>query len=213
VQQRNAAGRLAGHDTGLPKGSSTMTRVVLNFTISLDGFIAGADVGEANPMGVGGEALHEWMFGDVAPEDREVMEASRERIGAVVIGRRTFDLGFPHWDNDVPYPAPAFVLTHRAAPEIKARSGTIRFTTAGASAAIADARHAANGKDVLIMGAEAAQAALKLGLVDQVVLQLAPILLGRGTRLFDGRDPPLRLERVGALASPNTTHLTYDIVK
>jgi dihydrofolate reductase len=104
-----------------------MTRVILNFTMSLDGFIAGPEVGEANPMGVGGEELHSWMFGDVAPADHEQIEAIRGRTGAVIIGRRTFDLGFPHWDNDVPYPAPSSVLTHRAAPEIQARSGFIMF--------------------------------------------------------------------------------------
>lgn len=190
-----------------------MTKVILNFTMSLDGFIAGPDVGEANPMGVGGEELHEWMFGDVAPADREQIEAIRNRTGAVIIGRRTFDLGFPHWDNDVPYPAPSFVLTHRAAPEIKAKSGTIRFVTGGPNVCVMEARHAANGKDVLVMGGEATHSLLRHGLVDQLVLQIAPTLLGRGVRLFDGLDKPLELERVWAMVSPNTTHLTYDIRK
>jgi dihydrofolate reductase len=190
-----------------------MTRVILNFTMSLDGFIAGPEVGEANPMGVGGEELHGWMFGDVAPADREQIEAIRSRTGAVIIGRRTFDLGFPHWDNDVPYPAPSFVLTHRAAPEIQARSGSIRFVTGGPNVCVMAARHAAQGKDVVVMGGEAAHTLLRHGLVDQLVLQIAPMLLGRGVRLFDGLDGPLELDRVWAMVSPNTTHLTYDIRK
>jgi dihydrofolate reductase len=190
-----------------------MTKVILNFTMSLDGFIAGPDVGEQNPMGVGGEELHEWMFGDVAAADREQIEAIRERTGAVIIGRRTFDLGFPHWDNDVPYPAPSFVLTHRAAPEIAAKSGTIRFVTGGPNVCVMEARHAAQGKDVVVMGGEASHALLQYGLVDQLVLQIAPKLLGRGVRLFEGFQAPLELERAWAMVSPNTTHLTYDIRK
>lgn len=188
-----------------------MTKVILNFTMSLDGFIAGPDVGEQNPMGVGGEALHDWMFGEVAEADREQMAAIRDSIGAVIIGRRTFDLGFPHWDNDVPYPAPAFVLTHRAAPDIAARSGTIRFVTDGVAACVSAAKAAANGKDVNIMGGEAAHAVLRAGLADRLVLQVAPMLLLRGVRLFDGLDKPLELERAWAMVSPNATHLTYDI--
>jgi dihydrofolate reductase len=190
-----------------------MTRVILHFTMSLDGFIAGPDVGEQHPMGVGGEALHEWMFGDVAPEDREQMAAIRERTGAVIIGRRTFDIGFPHWDNDTPFPAPSFVLTHRTAPDIAAKSGTLRFITTGPEACVTAAREAANGKDVLVMGGATSHALLKRGLVDQLVLQVAPLVLGRGVRLFEGIDSPLELDRVWALASPNTTHLTYDIRK
>lgn len=190
-----------------------MTRVILHFTKSLDGFIAGPDVGEANPMGVGGEALHEWMCGDVAPADREQIAAIRDRVGGVVIGRRTFDIGFRHWDNDTPFAAPSFVLTHRAAPDIKARSGTIRFITSGPDLCIAEARRAAGGKDVLVMGGETAHTLLKRGLVDQLVLQVAPLLLGRGVRLFEGIDEPLELERVWSMASPNTTHLTYNLQK
>jgi dihydrofolate reductase len=190
-----------------------MTRVILNFTMSLDGFIAGPDVGEQNPMGFGGEALHSWMFGDVAPADREQIAAIRERTGAVIVGRRTFDLGFPHWDNDVPYPAPSLVLTHRAAPDIRAKSGTIRFITGGPNVCVVEARHAANGKDVMVMGGEASHSLLRYGLVDQLLLQISPLVLGRGVHLFEGFDKPLELERVWAMASPNTTHLTYDIKK
>lgn len=190
-----------------------MTKVILNFTISLDGFIAGPDVSDANPMGVGGEALHDWMFGDVAPADREQIAAIREGTGAVIIGRRTFDLGFPHWNNDVPYPAPSFVLTHRAAAGIAAKSGAIRFVTGGPNVCVMEARHAANGKDVMVMGGEASHALLRYGLVDQLVLQVAPLVLGTGVRLFDGFDKPIELERVWAMVSPNTTHLTYDIKK
>jgi len=190
-----------------------MTRVILHFTMSLDGFIAGPDVGEQNPMGIGGEALHDWMFGDVAPADREQITAIRERTGAVIIGRRTFDIGFPHWDNDTPFPAPSFVLTHRAAPDIQAKSGLIRFITGGPNVCVIEARHAAQGKDVLVMGGATTHALLKYRLVDQLVLQIAPLILGRGVRLFEGFDKPLELERVWAMASPNTTHLTYDIRK
>ena len=190
-----------------------MTRVILSFTMSLDGFIAGPDVSEANPMGVGGEALHNWMFGDVAPADREQIEAIKARVGAVIIGRRTFDLGFPLWGNDVPYPAPSFVLTHREAPDIEAKSGIIRFISGGPSVCVIEAQHAANGRDVMVMGGQASQSLLKYGLVDQLVLQIAPMVLGRGVRPFDGLDEPLELKRVWSLVSPNTTHLTYDIKK
>ena len=96
--------------------------VVLYFSISLDGYVAGPYVGKEHPMGVGGEALHDWMFDAKQPADQAFIERQHGDWGAVLIGRRTFDLGYEHW-GDTPYPAPSFVVTHRAhAPHLGAFS-------------------------------------------------------------------------------------------
>lgn len=185
--------------------------VVLYFSTSLDGFVAGANPDEANPMGVGGEALHEWMFDKKTPGDEPFIARQHGDWGAVIIGRRTFDLGYKFW-GDTPYPAPSFVVTHRPHEPVAARSANFTFVTDGIESALKLATAAAHGKDIVVMGAQTARQLLALGRVDRIELQLTPILLHDGARLFDG------LETAGLVFMPRgvpvtttTTHLTYDV--
>lgn len=162
-----------------------MSTVLVYASMSLDGYVAGANIGVANPLGDGGERLHEWMFAEPGePADRAVTKALRAETAAVVVGRRTFDVGVGHW-GDVPYPVPTFVVTHEVRPELPQASGTFTFVS-GVPAAIALATAAAGAGTVTLMGADVQRQALAAGLVDEVMISLVPVVLGGGTRLFDG---------------------------
>jgi dihydrofolate reductase len=185
--------------------------VVLCFSISLDGFVAGPNISREHPLGVGGEAMHEWMFGNTRPEDKPYIERQHGNSGASVVGRRTFDLGLEHW-QDVPYPGPSYVVTHRAHEPLPQKSGTFTFVTDGVASAVEQAKAVAGGKEVKVMGAEVARQVLALGRADRIELQVAPLLLHGGARLFDG------LETANLLFTPrgpaqvtSVTHLTYDV--
>lgn len=185
--------------------------VVLYFSMAIDGFVAGANPDETNPMGVGGEALHDWMFDGRLPADEPFIDRQHGDWGAVVIGRRTYDLGYVHW-GDTPYPAPSFVVTHRAHGPVRAKSETFRVVTDGIETALAQAKAAAGQKDVVVMGAEAARQVLALGLADRIELQLTPILLHDGARLFDGLETSgLVFVPRGMPVTTTTTHLSYDV--
>lgn len=186
-----------------------MDAVIADFSISLDGYVAGPEVGPAHPMGIGGEALHAWMFGDVDPVDAAQLQRIRAGIGAVVLGRRTYDLGLPYW-QDVPFPVPCFVLTHAPLPPRQERSGRFVFVEAGIREALRLARAAADGRQVRLMGASTARQCLAAGLVDEIALQVAPLLLGGGSRLFDG-SAPRALRMIEALHSSQVTHLRYAV--
>lgn len=187
-----------------------MSRVILHFSISLDGYACGPQVSDAAPLGVGGERLHDWLFATERGEaDVQVEREIRSAVGAVVVGRRTFDLGLPHW-KDTPFPAPTFVLTHRPRAPLPQKSGLFAFVDGGIIDALARAKAAAQSGDVVVMGVDTARQALRAGVVDDIFLQLVPIVLGGGERLFDGLDPEaegFRLDR--ALTSPNAVHLRY----
>ncbi len=193
-----------------------MSKVVLHFSMSLDGFIAGPDVSVASPMGEGedGLRLHDWIF--AKPQDATDAEAAaqmRAGTGAVVLGRRTFDVGIGEW-KDVPYPVPCFVLTHRMHAPLPQKSGSFAFVLDGIESAIEQARAAAGERDVIVMGADTAQQALKAGLVDELKLQVIPILMARGVRLLDrlGADG-IDLELVRQAQSPLVAHLHYRVLK
>ena len=161
-----------------------MSKVLVYASISLDGYVAGPDITVDTPMGVDGERLHDWMFTDPAPADRAVTESLRAGTGAVVVGRRTFDVGLGQWE-DVPYPVPTFVVTHTPRPDLPQPSGTFSFVTS-VEAAVERARAAAGERTVTIMGADVQRQALAAGLVDEVMISLVPVLLGAGAKLFDG---------------------------
>lgn len=185
-----------------------MAGLVADFSISLDGFVAGRDPGMEQPMGEGGEALHAWMFGDVDPVDAQIAQQMRTNTGAVILGKRTFDLGIAHW-QDVPFAVPCFVLTHAELPDRRERSGTFHFVTAGLEEALRLARPAAGDRDVRLMGASTARQYLAAGLVDEIALQVVPLLLGGGERLFPADVPVARLERIASRASARVTHVRY----
>ena len=188
-----------------------MGKLVLTFSMSLDGFIAGPDVSPELPMGTGGERLHDWMFKSQSGVDAEMAREQSARPGAVVLGRRTFDLGLGPW-GDTPYPVPCFVLTHERRDPLVMKSGTFTFVNDGIHSALRQAKAAAGEGDVLVMGADAAQQSLAAGIVDEVVLQIVPVLIGAGTRLFEDIGAgPIEMEVTRAVQSPHVAHLAFRI--
>jgi len=194
-----------------------MTKVVADITMSLDGFVTGPDPGQEQGLGQGGEPLHRWAFSD-DPVDAAQLRTGTERSGAVIMGRRLFDIiDGPHgWDDDTGYGArevgtpPFFVVTH-AAPETRRLALDFTFVSDGMAAAIQQARTAAGAKDVVIMGGgDVIAQALAAGLVDELHLHVAPMVLGQGTPLFDGVGP-IEMRQTDVQVSPHATHLTYEL--
>jgi dihydrofolate reductase len=214
-----------------------MGKVVAEISTSLDGYVAGPNPTLENPLGEGGDQLHEWAVrlksfrethglpgGETGPDD-ELLAKSVSATGAVVMGRQMFSGGDGPWEDDAnangwwgnepPFHKPVFVLTHHAREPLVLKGTTFTFVTDGLDGAIDDARAAAAELDVLVAGgADTIDQAISAGLVDELQLHLAPVLLGAGSRLFDGVAPELpRLEIVQVLESPLVTHVRYRIVK
>ena len=187
-----------------------MGRVVLDVSMSLDGFTAGPNVREAEPMGDGGERLHTWMAG-TGPDGQIDVGVRREVdaiVGATVIGRRTFDLGVGPWGG-TPWPGlPSFVVTHRARQDLLGNNGGM-FAFDGLEAAVRRAKQAAGHKDVLVLGADVARQLLRADLLDELRVHLVPLLLGAGTPLFDGEQAELISE--GKPVTGAVTHLHYRV--
>jgi dihydrofolate reductase len=215
-----------------------MAKLILDITTSLDGFVAGPDQTLDEPLGRGGEQLHEWAFatrswreshgldGGEEGADSEIVE-SLARAGATIMGRRMFSGGEGPWEDDPnadawwgddpPFHHPVFVLTHHARePQVKEGGTTFTFVTDGIEAALDQARAAAGDRDVAIGGgADVAQQYLKAGLVDELHLHVAPVLLGSGVRLFErhaGADPP-EVELTRVVESPAVTHVSYRVLR
>ena len=184
-----------------------------HMSMSLDGFVAGPDVSVEQPMGVGGERLHEWMFG--ATDATDIATAaemfSTRTTGAVVMGRRTFDVGEKPWGEGGTFHMPCFVLTHRDATTLVKGKTSFTFVTEGPERALTLAQAAAGDKAVNVMGANTIQQFLRRGLINEIHLNLLPVLLQAGTRLFEHLGPErVELERTRANPSPSgVTHLTY----
>ena len=189
-----------------------MGKVLMEITMSLDGYVAGPDVSPNEPMGRGGEALHEWMFAGKSAADIEALQTNLfGGVGAVIMGRRMVDLGIRPWGEEPPYHAPCFVVTHRPAETIVKKGGTSYiFVTEGIEAAMAQAKAAAGEQDVMVNGgADVDRQYLNAGLIDEIHLHLAPIILRGGTPLFTGLRQDLRLVPSQATNGPLATHLTY----
>ncbi|HWM02935.1 MAG TPA: dihydrofolate reductase family protein [Actinophytocola sp.] len=183
-----------------------MSKVVWDVSVSLDGFTAGPNVRPAEPMGDGGEVLHSWM-GEGGVDDAMRREVDA-RVGATVVGRRTFDLGLGLWGG-TPWPGiPAFVVTHRPRQDLLGDNGGT-FAFDGLADAARRAREAAGDKDVLVLGADVARQLLRAGLLDEVHLHLAPVLLGAGTPLFAGE--VAELVAVGEAVAGTATHLRFRV--
>ncbi|WP_214326186.1 dihydrofolate reductase family protein [Nonomuraea sediminis] len=187
-------------------------RVVLDVSVSLDGFTAGPNVRDSEPMGDGGERLHTWMAGNGA--DGEIDVGVRREVdaavGATVIGRHTFDLGVGPWGG-TPWPGvPSFVVTHRTREDLLGDNGGI-FAFDGLQAALQRAKQAAGHKDVLVLGADVARQLLRAGLLDEIRIHLVPVLLGAGTPLFDGEQAELIPE--GKPVTGTVTHLRLRVAK
>ena len=197
-----------------------MTKVVATITISLDGFITGPNDGPGRGLGDGGERLHYWVFGgpwsyDEEPRgeatgaDKEYLDEAMARGGAVVIGRNMYEAA-EAWGGHNPFGVPLFVVTHR--PEDEPAEGGFTFV-AGLDEAITRARQVAGGKDVGIGGgADVIRQALQGGDLDELSISIAPVILGRGKRLFEGFDQSVNLEHAGLLQSAFATHVAYRVV-
>jgi len=213
-------------------------KVVLDISMSLDGFIAGPNPSREEPLGTGGEWLHEWAFGLASFRERhgdsggtrnaddDVMTESLAGTGAVVMGRRMFSGGAGPWDDDPnadgwwgdtpPFRVPVFVLTHHGrAPVAKKGGTTFTFVTDGVEAALELARAAAGDNNVLVAGgANVAQQVMRAGQLEEIQIHLAPVLLGGGTRLLDDlQKANVQLEPTRVIESPAVTHLRYRVVK
>ncbi|MFD8236193.1 dihydrofolate reductase family protein [Streptomyces sp. NPDC059696] len=205
-----------------------MTRIIADISVSLDGFVTGPDPGPDNGLGRGGEALHTWAFSD-DPDDRRILRKATDRSGAVVLGRRLFDVvdGPQGWDDTSGYGAgevgkPAFVVVTSTPPQsVRLTDLDWTFVTTGLADAVAAAREralaasSAGGKDldVILMGGGATVgSALGAGLVDVLSLHLAPVVLGAGTPLFTGGTPRTLVQR-DVVVTSTATHLTYDVCR
>jgi dihydrofolate reductase len=196
-----------------------MTKVLAGITTSVDGYIAGPDDGPGKGLGEGGERLHYWVFGgawsyDAEPrgeatgEDAAWLQDAMERVGAVVGGRWTYEAA-RHWGDENPWGLPFFIVTHR--PEEEPEGGAFTFVD-GVEAAVERAREAAGDKDVSVMGgADVIRQALAAGLVDELTIIVAPVVLGAGKRLFEGFDRSLDLEHIGVRQSPLATFIDYRV--
>jgi dihydrofolate reductase len=210
-----------------------MSKLRLRISLSLDGYVAGPNQSVQNPLGEGGDELHQWIFplavwrkphgleGGKTDESTPVLEEELSNIAATIMGRNMFG-GHPGpwdranpwkgwWGARPPFHHPVFVVTTHARPPLEMEGGTVfTFVTEGIAQAYDLARRAASGKDVALAGgANIAQQYLNAGLVDEMQLHIAPILLGSGERLFDGVKDLHGLALVQTVAAPNVTHLKF----
>jgi dihydrofolate reductase len=190
-----------------------MSNVVMDVSVSLDGFSAGPNIRPEEPMGDGGERLHDWAFGGEGPDGEVDAGVRREldaMVGATIIGRRTFDLGLAPWGG-TPWPGvPSFVVTHRIREDLLGDNGGT-FAFDGLEAAVRRAKDAAGDKDVVVLGADVGGQLIAAGLLDVVWIHLVPRLMGEGTRLFDGVRAELIPE--GKPVAGAATHLRYRVAR
>jgi dihydrofolate reductase len=197
-----------------------VTRVIAGITTSLDGYVTGPNDGPGRGLGDGGERLHYWVFGgpwtyegprgEPTGADKELFDGMTVRIGAVIGGRNTYEAA-EAWGGHNPFGVPFFIVTHR--PEEEPADAGFTFVN-GLDEAVARAREAAGGKDVSVMGgADVIRQALRGGLVVELTISIAPVVLGGSKRLFDGFDESLSLEHVRLLQSPYATHITYRVAR
>jgi dihydrofolate reductase len=213
-----------------------MSKVRAQISISLDGYVAGPNQTQEEPLGEGGEQLHAWIFDLKAWRDPHGMEGGEENVsnaiveeananvGAEIMGRGKFgppsrgpwgdDPWQGWWGDEPPFHKPVFVLTHHAREPLTLSDTTFTFVTDGIASGLAKAREAAGDQDVFLGGgADSINQYLAAGLVDELELHVVPILLGGGERLFDGVGPDVKLELLRVVEAPGVTHLKYRVVR
>jgi dihydrofolate reductase len=200
-------------------GLFSMTKVIAGITTSIDGYIAGPDDGPGKGLGEGGERLHYWVFGgpwtyDSEPRgepsgpDAEWLNEVSSKVGAVVGGRWTYEAA-RHWGDENPWGLPFFILTHRTDEQPE---GDAFVFVSGIEEAVERAKEAAGDKDVHVMGgADTIRQALAAGLVDELSIIIAPVILGGGKHLFDGFTESLELEHTGVRQSEYATFIDYRV--
>jgi dihydrofolate reductase len=213
-----------------------MSKVRVHIAVSADGYVAGPNQSEENPLGEGGEQIHDWMLALKAwrePHGREggevntssaILEEANDNVGAEIMGRGKFgpaDGGpWPDepwegwWGEDPPFHKPVFVVTHYERQPLTLTDTTFTFVTDGIESALEQAKEAAGEQDVYIGGgASIINQYLAAGLVDEIEVHVSPLILGGGERLFDGVGPDLKLEQLRAVEAPGVAHLKYRVVK
>jgi dihydrofolate reductase len=189
-----------------------MARILIDVSISLDGYVAGPDVSPDQPLGRGGQRLHDWLHDSFGERDQEILQELQGSIGAIVMGRRSYDMFAAGLQVDWPVRVPAFVLTRRSAQPLPTER-QITFVS-DLNAAIDQAGDAAGDAMVAGHGAEVVQQFLAADLVDEVQLHVVPITLGAGTRLFGGvAARPMQLVRTRTVESTAATHIRFQVVK
>ena len=212
-----------------------MSKVRVHISTSVDGYVAGPNQSQEHPLGAGGEELHDWLVRLRSWREQAGMDGGEENIsnrifsevltnfGAEIMGRGKFgpatrgpwgdDPWQGWWGEEPPFHKPVFVLTHHEREPLILSDTTFTFVTEGIESALARAREAAGDKDVFIGGgADVINQYLAAGLVDELELHVAPILLGAGARLFDGVGPNLKLEPLRTVEAPGVAHLKYRVV-
>ena len=195
-----------------------MGKVIYDISMSLDGFIAGANVrpeaGWAG-LGDGGERLHDWGFNSADPRNREIEEALLATTGAVIVGRTTYNLSIPNWGADGPTGAarvPTVVVSHSVPQDIP--DGGVYTFVDSVEAALETAKKAAGDKDVVIQGGNIAQQFITLGLVDEIFIHLVPMLFGSGTRLIEELGGEhVQLETTEVIETKEAIHLRFRVIK
>ena len=204
-----------------------MGKVSTGLSISLDGFIAGPNDGPESPLGDGGERLFAWyssgdteyrlpgteMVFRVSPQSAELLREAHSKMGAFVTGRRTFDIT-NGWGGSPPLGVPTFVVTHTVPQDWVYEGSPFTFVTDGVESAVEQAKAVVGDKDVAVGAASIAQQCIRAGLLDEVHVDLVPVLLGGGVRLFEHLGTtPIELERTRVIEAPDVTHLTFRVVK
>jgi dihydrofolate reductase len=204
-----------------------MGKVTSGLTMSLDGFIAGPNDGPENPLGENGMRLFDWyesgdtdyvvpsggMTFKVSPQSAEILDEAFSSIGAIVTGRRTFDIT-NGWGGRHPLDVPIFVLTHTVPDGWDYEGSPFSFVTDGVDSAVEQAQEVAGEKSVAVGAASLVQQCLEAGLLDEIHVDVVPVLLGDGVRLFDNLGPGnIELERTRIIEAPDVTHMTFRVVK
>lgn len=213
-----------------------MAKVRAHISTSLDGYVAGPNQTQEEPLGEGGEGLHEWVIATKAWREANGLEGGEENVSNTVVAQETANVGAEimgrgkfgpaargpwgddpwqgWWGDDPPFHKPVFVLTHHEREPLVLTDTTFTFITDGIESALERARDAAGDRDVFIGGgADVINEYLAAGLLDELELHVAPILLGGGARLFDGVSPNLKLEKTRAIDAPGVVHLKYRVLK
>jgi dihydrofolate reductase len=190
-----------------------MTRLLFEMSMSLDGFITDPNAGSELPVGEDPGRLHDWMFGAKTDADAALVD-EMYAVGAVLIGRRMFDVGVEPWGDPPPFGMPVFVVTNRPQPPLERQGGTTyTFVSDGLEAAVEQASAAAGDKDVgLWGGADIFRQYLAAGLIDEMNVHVVPTVLGGGTRLFEPFDNGrIELEPTRCIHTPGATHLRFRV--
>jgi dihydrofolate reductase len=204
-----------------------MGKITSGLTMSLDGFIAGPNDGPEHPLGENGMRLFDWyesgdteyvvpsgeMTFKVSPQSAEMLHEAFSSVGAIVTGRRTFDIT-NGWGGRHPLDVPIVVLTHTAPDGWNYEGAPFTFVTDGVESAVEEARELAGEKDVAVGAASLVQQCLQAGLLDEVHVGIVPVLLGDGVRMFDKLGPEhIELERTEIIEAPDVTHITFRVLK